>query len=533
MALGLASIVAAALPGVSRGEAAMAESRSREPVSLSEEHIAAVNRPRRIIVNNDVGYPLESFEVSVERWIAARFSLFDEPGSQVDCISWCLDEGNLACYPSKVLPEVRYPGLQRWLDAGTDIVKVMAEETHKRGLEAFWEYRLNGTDREADLNTPARLPMKEQHPDWLIEGSWWGPGLWNFAVEGVRDYKVAILREVAQNYDYDGISIDFGRHPPALPIGRQWEHRDAMTDFIRRLRLMLQEVAQERGRPFLLSVRVPATVAGCHYDGLDIERWARENLVDVIVMGVRSTEVDVAGFRRVTAGTHIRLYACIDDGHSTDGYHRPPIEFFRGLAANWWRQGVDGIVTFNFANESAETAPTIGLSAFAPHRQAYHEIGEPEAIRYKDKMFVLQRRYGGGWDGLAAGWGALPGGTAHLWDFYQNMNSQAPLPVTLPADGLPVVLSLYVADDLGANAERLDGVELRMLLSGATADDVVEAKVNGVLLAPPAVQEGGWRVFAPKPEDFAVGVNLISVRVAQAHGPVTVEKLEAHVDYRD
>ncbi len=90
------------------------------PVSLSAKHIEAVNRPRQIMVNNDVGYPLASFDVTVtpDQWVAARFSLFDEPGSQVDSISWCIDEGNYACYPSKVLPMVIYPGMQKWLDAG-------------------------------------------------------------------------------------------------------------------------------------------------------------------------------------------------------------------------------------------------------------------------------------------------------------------------------------------------------------------------------------------------------------------------------
>ena len=485
------------------------------------------------MVNNDVGYPVESFDVTPDQWVAARFSLFDEPGSQVDCISWCLDEGNNACYPSEVLPMVIYPGMQKWLDAGVDIVRVMADETHKRGLEAFWEYRLNGADREVDLTTAVRLPMKEQHPDWILKESWWGPGLWNFAVPELQDYKVAIFREVAENYDYDGLTIDFGRHPPALPIGEQWTHHEAMTNFIRKVRLMLQEVAEKRGRPFLLAVRVAASPAGCHYDGLDVETWARENLVDIIIMGVRSTEVDVAGFRAVVAGKPIKLYPSIDDAHSTDGYRHPPIEFFRGLAANWWQQGVDGILTFNFANESADMAPTIGLSAFAPHQQAYHEIGDPEVLRFKDKMFVLQRRYGGGWGQLPSGWGTLPDATKHLWDFYQNMNAQAPLPAVLAPDGVPLIESLYVADDIAGNSDRVESVGLRTLLSGAAAEDVVEVKLNGILLTAPTVQDDGWRIFALTPRHCAVGENLVSARAAAAEGPITIEKLEVHVNYKD
>ena len=508
-----------------------------KPVALSDAHIAAVNKPRRIVVNNDVGYPLESFDVTPEQWIKARFSLFDEPGSQVDSISWCLDEGNAACYPSKVLPMVMYPGLKKWLDAGFDVAGEMAEETHKRGLEAFWEYRLNGADREDDLKAVARLPMKEKHPDWLLKESWWGPGLWDFAVPGVRDYKVKILREVAENYDYDGLTIDFGRHPPALPVGEQWTHRDAMTEFIAGLRAMLQEVAAQRGRPFLLAVRVAGTPAGCHYDGLDIETWVRRNLVDFIIPGVRSTAPDVIGFRRLVSGTHIKLYPCIDDIHSTGGYFHPPIEFLRGLAANWWHQGADGFLTFNFSNESPDMAPLLGMKPFAPHQQAYHEIGDPKAIRFKDKMFVLQRRYGSGWDVLPSGWGVLPDPTKHLWDFYQNMNCEAPLPLPLPGDGSPAIESIYIADDVAGHGARVERAELRVQLSGVAAADVIEGKFNGVMLAPAPAEEDGWRVFSLAARHFAVGPNLIGLRwvppTGEGNGPVVVEKVEVHVGYRE
>ena len=202
--------------------------------------------------------------------------------------------------------------------------KHLFEESHKRGIEAFYTHRLNGFDGEwsADgkLIRPIPLPMKDEHPDWLLEWTW-GPGkLWNFATEGVREYKVAVLRELAENYDFDGIDINFARHPPSLPIGHQWEHRDAMTDFVRSVRLALQEVAQKRGRPVLLSVQLPSTVPGCHYDGYDVETWVQQNLVDIIVIGTHSFDVDLEGFRRITHGKDIKLYPCMDDaGHPPSG----------------------------------------------------------------------------------------------------------------------------------------------------------------------------------------------------------------------
>ena len=64
---------------------------------------------------------------------------------------------------------------------------------------------------------------------------------------------------------------------------------------------MLLEVERERGRPFLLAARVPENLEGCHFDGLDVETWAREQLVDIFVMGCRSFDVDIPAFRSITS----------------------------------------------------------------------------------------------------------------------------------------------------------------------------------------------------------------------------------------
>ena len=130
-----------------------------------------------------------------------------------------------------------------------------------------------------------------------------------------------------------------------------------LTDFIRSVRALTQEVARKRARPFLLGVRVPENLEGCHFDGLDVETWAREQLIDIIAPGVRNFDVDVAAFRGLTLGTAIRIYPCVDDHHATDGYATPPIEVYRGVAATWWRQGADGIQTFNFQSRRRLSIP--------------------------------------------------------------------------------------------------------------------------------------------------------------------------------
>ncbi len=501
-------------------------------VELSEAHIAAVNRRRRIYVNNDAGYDAVAMgpkltAITPDEWLAARFSAFDQPGSQVDCVGWCLDEGNIAAYPSKIIPELQYPTLLRWRKEGVDIAQRIVEESHRRKLEVFWEHRLNGADREVDVNTPARHPLKDAHPDWLLERGWWKPGLWNFAVPEVRQYKVSVLREVAERYDLDGLSLDFGRHPPYLPAGKQWEHREALTDFVRQVRLMLQDVAQKRGRPFLLSVRVADTVPGCHFDGMDVGAWVRHNLVDMIIIGTRSIQVDLAGFKQVVRGRHVKLYPCIDQHHSPDGYHAVPSpEFLRGVAANWWHQGADGIATFNFWNELPESAKVIGSSGplfdgQSVHALAYKEIGDPKQLASLDKWFIVPRRYGGGfYDRLG-----------NRWDDYTNLNHQLPLPKILGAD--PAWVEVHVADDLTDSAEQSERLELRLLFSAKSEPQQVRVKLNGLLLRDPAIKDL-WSIYQLTPQQLAVGRNLVTLDDSSPQPrdkPLALEKLEIHVRY--
>ncbi len=502
------------------------------PIALSRQHLQAVNRRRRVAVNYDVGYPANQFGMDVDEWVKFRFAFADEPRSHIDSLWWCLDEGNLAVYPSKVIPEAQASQVRKWLDAGVNIVKIAVDACHERGLEAFYSYRVNGFDTEWDADgnddRSGTLPIIEENPEWMIP-SGWGPGpLFNFAVEGVREYKVSVLRELAENYDLDGLDLFFARHPPCLPPGHQWKHREGMTDFVRRTRHMLQDVAAQRGRPILLSASVPATIPGCHFDGYDVETWARENLVDIFVIGVHSFEVDLAGFRRMVEGRNIKLYPCMDDHHHVpDGYPSPPIEIERGYAANWWHQGADGILTFNWANATLEACKAVEFPERPnSHQQAYHEIGDPEILQLKDKTFVLTRRFGGGWEEWTE---------PKKWNFYHNMNIEAQLPAPLADNQRPTLLTIYVADDLPGNRERVKRAALKVELKGVVAEDRIEAKLNGILLPEPEATDDGWRTFPVDPHDFAEGRNLVYVvldqRAAGANEPVTIEKLEVHVTY--
>ena len=509
---------------------AAASARSGASAALTDDHRQAVDRKRRIVVNYDAlahlfDYKPPDGQSSLARVKSHLLGLLDRPGSQIDSVGWCWSEGNEAPYPSVVLPTLLdHPVFQR-VPAGLDLVRLCCDESRKRGIESFFSLRINGGDH--DRGAAPKLPQKWQHKDWLIN---WNPdpdgppeyispyhksAFWNFAAEGTRELKLRALREVATNYDFDGIEVDYARNSPVLQPGHQWEHRGALTDFMRSLRRTLQEVALRRRRPLLIGARVPETIVGCHFDGIDIETWIRERLVDVLTLGCRTMAVDLADFRMLTAAAGVKIYPCTDFVHKPDGYDPGIAAVSRGVYANWWQQGADAVSTFNYTYAGQDWS-------------MYGEIGSPQSLRYLDKMFAIERRGGGHSPVLTP----YPNNWHTPRLAYANTNMLGQLPVALdPAARADNLLFLHVADDVAAAGGRVERLKLRVGLSHPAR---IEVRLNAGLLTVDK-REDQWTEFSPPADLFAVGKNLISVRherPPQADAPtVQIEKVELHVAY--
>lgn len=463
------------------------------PVSLSADHQDAVNRRRRIVVQYD-GY--NALGKDWKKWLDYRFRWLDAPDTQIDSIWWDVQPLLKGYYPTP--PESI---IYRWPDEKTDVVARLVEETRKRNYEVFWNHRISEVDLNAGGSGAAWQagphPFKAAHPEWTLK-TWWKHGLWNLAEEGIRRHKVELLRHLARTYPLDGFQLDFARHVPCLPPGKQWEMRDHVTRFVRMVREMTLEEAEAAGRPVLLAARIPRSPKGCRIDGFDIAAWAEQNLVDILSLGSRSIEVDVEGFRSLVADRNIKLQPCLDDHHAPDGYRCPAIEVYRGTFSNWLRQGADGVMTFNWSNADPELCQEMGGEVATPAQlQAYREAGSLETMRGKDKTFVVERRGGYPW---AEG--------------YFNHNSDAPLPMAIEP-GMPARIPLRIADPTPEDAGKVKSVVLRAILFGANADNRVEILLAGKPLSI-AVRDPDWKdpqIYSGRDEPPASGGELSRYKI--------------------
>ena len=525
-----------------------------QPVDLPANHLAAVRgRKRRIVVQYDANDVMWGYwrlhrtgEAQFERFRDAVFAYVDEPGSQIDAIWWDISGSPLgSAYPSKIEPPVDHPLLKQWLAEGVDWVGQLVNETRRRKLEVFWNHRISEVEclPEGGLSKEPH-PLKIEHPEWVAPATWWPQGMWNLAAAGLREHKVAILRELAMRYDLDGIQIDFSRHIPCLPVGHQWELRGQVTTFMRMVRKMLLELAEQRGRPLLLAAKVPQNVEGCRIDGFDVKAWAEQHLVDVLTLGSRTMDVDVEGIR-AAVGHDVQLQPCFDDHHATDGYRYGSIEFLRGVFANHFQRGANSVVTFNWSIGTPEVCRIVGSDPGPPsHQAAYKEVGDPRTMAGKDKFFAVERRGGYPWA-----------------DGFFNRNDSAPLPHPLTHDAPAAKFVLHISD-----APPADGIKatltLRCILFQAIENDAFEIRLNGTPMSV-TTRDPEWKdaqIFSPKPqptsggkgdyqnkpyqrllrldcagpgEAWKLGANEVEIRlVCRPSGeasPMQIEKVQVHI----
>ena len=211
-----------------------------------------------------------------------------------------------------------------------------------------------------------------------------GNGRWsavNYAVPEVREKVLRILADVAARYDVEGLELDFFRHPiyfqPQIfgqPVTQ--EHRDMLTDLMRRVRKMADQRAAERGRPMLIAVRVPDSVEYCSAIGIDLVRWLKEDLVDLLVVGgyfqLNPWETSVALGHKYG----VPVYPSLDDPRFRDKEAqelRNSPACYRGRALEAWAAGGDGIYLFNF---------------FDPHSPLLKELGDPKALANMEHLYT-------------------------------------------------------------------------------------------------------------------------------------------------
>jgi hypothetical protein len=372
--------------------------------ALSEEPVGPVVPPprftsRRLLYNNDGSNILMAYDTLTPSRAAERIDPL--AGSGVTTFLHNVNPGQNMGYPTAVAEMYRWdppPGepkegwgllgrrmsdnLERLTRDGIDPVRMVVDRARLRGMEVFLTFRMNELHDVDKPASPLLGSFWKRHPAYRVGGyEGWGKEALNYAVPEVRAYFTALLAEVVGRYDVEGLELDFMRFPYYFPY-----HADSMssyaalmTEFVRKIRRLTESTGAARGRTIRLSARVPSSLRGCAYLGVDPAAWAREGLIDFLAVApFLSTETDInaAEFKRVCPG--IPVYTGME---FTIGARQMTRQEKRAAAALLYAGGSDGIYLFNYF-----VAWDAGLDA---DTEVLRELAHPDSLVRKDKLYTL------------------------------------------------------------------------------------------------------------------------------------------------
>ena len=481
---------------------------------------ALKRRHRRIVLNNDGNEPVYLIEAPTEEELL-KYRTGPLAGSQVDTVfysTWC-SGFTMFTHLTKVgqLFTVEGEWFNRNLmgalaEAGIDPLRVMNDFIHEQGREFFWSLRMNDTHDSQGGGYSAEMfaanDFKQANPQYLLATPETRPryGGWSavdFAEPEIRDLTFRFVEEVCLNYDVDGIELDFYRHPvffhePARGFPASGVERDLMTDLVRRIRRMTEEVGQRRGRPILVATRLPDSVPYCRAIGLDIERWLADDLLDLLIpagyLQLSPWETSVELGHRYGA----MVYPALDESRVKEpgtadvktGTFRTPRggdASYRARAANVWRAGADGVYLYNFFN---------------PSSPILRQLGEMETIQSAERRYFVSVR------GVAR-----VAGDGFPHESFLRVPTLTPQHPRQLFPGRPVAEYLTVGEDPRAEPRAGSAVVELRIWNADTGQ--VSAAINGQAL-PLQTGEGDLATAAVEPDGIIPGANRIEVTLDAA-----------------
>ncbi len=479
---------------------------------------------RRVILNDDANYSF-AYELgdkfkqggfSSEELFGARIGKV--LGTQVDSVFWNVGHYSLK-YPTKLKDFPVQNVYKPMIDGGLDPLELICRYCHKHSLEFFASYRMNDC-HDVYISEEEVIPYKKAHPELLL-----GEGkasfaaeeqvfpsislqfcyhlAFNYALEAVRNHIFSAIQEVCQNYELDGLELDFMRFPMFFKSNYNShpatdEETEIMTGFLQRIRLLLDEVSTARGRPFLLGVNVPPTIETSRYVGLDIEQWLRDDLIDIVApqSAYSPLSSSVEPFVKLAHQYNVPIYPRCVGGWAAMGSGLLALAW-RAAAMAFWNQGVDGMYLFNLGDIEGYPA------------EALREIGDRKILARLDKCYGIEFN--------------------KLAKQFAHIGIPAELPLNL--NNTKHVLHLVMGDDIqSASAEgKLLPPQLRLKISGALAKDKISFKLNGHALADGTLAEE-WLTYIVEPSLLKMGVNELRVDNNSVNSGV-LERVELWLRY--
>ena len=330
-------------------------------------------------------------------------------------------EQHVRWFKERLGPQAKPDAFSKFVLDGGDPVKITLDRCRECGIGAFISFRLNDAHNKSagvDPDNPKTARMYctprfySEHPEYRFGDEtpkdWpsYAKYLQNWTIPEVREFKYRIIEELCENYELDGIELDFMRHPYFFPPDRtsSEERRKIMGEFVGRVRKVLDRTAREKRR--WLCVRIPAYLDSCDALGIDLKTFAEagvemfnlsswfifEQMTDAAAM--RAQIPDRAMYQELTNTPYVAGKKLSAQRRSDNySYRRATDAQLYTTAHLAYSRGLDGVSLFNFVYYREHGAKEAGPFNEPPFSSLRHLSDPAWLARQPQEYFLAANRF--------------------------------------------------------------------------------------------------------------------------------------------
>ena len=419
----------------------------------------------------------------------ARSAVDEVSGCGVTTFAYGVNRGDGLFYPSDVgkyfgqgaeqFDQANYwrakRNMETLIEAGHDPLQVLIDRAHHHSMEFVASLRMGGFDGLLPATPQSEIGQTPpMGPSSLATSAEGGTGLMD---PRARSHQLQILTELVSKYNSDGLELDFACAPSGGPaVFRQQDAAEGgpvLTEMLRQIRRI--DCARPGG--FLVGARIYPTLAMNLENGLEIDVWLEEGLVDYVIpmlyfymsIDTQATEMEWIVRRAHLHG--VAVYAMLqpyyaDTAHMISRTRPNPIATSSAMrsaaAAAAYAKGADGVCAW-----------MLPWPLGAEERESLRTLADREALGIADKHYFAR------WHVTELGLVRSNMGTEYTqeniaWD--QRIPSPLPVTLLVGSASASATVDIFVADDPADT--RIASIRLCLGLHGVTAHDSITLSLN-------------------------------------------------------
>ena len=253
-------------------------------------------------------------------------------------------------------------------ERGIDVVEMLVNSTKDYGAEAWLSVRMNDHHYPDDIGFNSSLSYNRAS-EVGVNGS---RTYMDHTNEVVQNYYKGYIRELCENYDIDGIELDYLRSAPVMSKVDA-AHIQELNSYVSDLRDTVNEVAAKKGKKIQLSARVYSTPDHNLSSGIDPAQWIADGSIDMLAaegwyiptyynIPIEDWRSEINA-KNTDNHPYILLggtdWAVRCDSAAKSGYMMwITLEQLKGFASAMYDRGADGVYFFNHFSPSGNGALT-------------------------------------------------------------------------------------------------------------------------------------------------------------------------------